>query len=115
MQQIAERLKQLRENADLKQKDVAKAIGVGLDAYKSYETGRRSVPADVLREAARFYGYSMDYMSCLTDIPFSLRSEFEELAEQFCTLTRYDQERIRERIMTMHESYKPHRTLKDRK
>ena len=54
-------------------------------------------------------------MSCLTDIPFSLRSEFEELAEQFCTLTRYDQERIRERIMTMHESYKPHRTLKDRK
>ena len=58
MQQIAERLKQLRENADLKQKDVAKAIGVGLDAYKSYETGRRSVPADVLREAARFYGYS---------------------------------------------------------
>ncbi|MBO4880868.1 MAG: helix-turn-helix transcriptional regulator [Firmicutes bacterium] len=115
MQRIAERLRQLRENADLKQKDVAEAIGVGLDAYKNYETARRSIPADVLREAARFFGYSMDYLSCLTDIPFALRSDFEELAEQYCTLTRYDQERIQERIMTMHERYKPHRTLKDRK
>ena len=115
MQKIAERLKQTRENADLKQKQVAEAIGVGLDAYKSYETARRSIPADVLREAARFYGYSMDYMSCLTDIPYALRSEFEELAEQYYTLTKYDQERIQERILTMHESYKPHRTLKDRK
>ena len=65
MQRIAERLKQLRENAYLKQKDVAEAIGVGLDAYKSYETGRRSIPADVLREAAKFYGFSMVSRQCL--------------------------------------------------
>ena len=98
MQRIAERLKQLRENAYLKQKDVAEAIGVGLDAYKSYETGRRSIPADVLREAAKFYGFSMDYMSCLTDIPYALRDEFAELAEQY-----------------FREMYKPHQTLKDRR
>ncbi len=115
MQRIAERLKQLRENAYLKQKDVAEAIGVGLDAYKSYETGRRSIPADVLREAAKFYGFSMDYMSCLTDIPYALRDEFAELAEQYFSLTKYDQERIQERMLTMHEMYKPHQTLKDRR
>ena len=53
MQRIAKRLKQLRENEGLKQKDFAEILGVGLASYKSYETARRSIPTDVLRKAAR--------------------------------------------------------------
>ena len=115
MQRIAKRLKHLRENEGLKQKDFAEILGVGLASYKSYETARRSIPTDVLRKAAVYFDCSMDYMSCLTDIPYSLKDEHEEISRAFYALPENDQARILERIMTLHEMRRPHKTLKNSK
>ena len=62
-----ERLKGLREDRDLLQKDVAKVLNVTQVAYSCYEIGRRQIPVDALIKLAVFYNTSVDYLLGLTD------------------------------------------------
>lgn len=62
-----ERLKGLREDRDLLQKDVAKVLNVTQVAYSCYEIGRRQIPVDALIKLAHFYNTSVDYLLGLTD------------------------------------------------
>ena len=62
-----ERLKGLREDRDLLQKDVAKVLNVTQVAYSCYEIGRRQIPVEALIKLALFYNTSVDYLLCLTD------------------------------------------------
>ncbi len=62
-----ERLKGLREDRDLLQKDVAKVLNVTQVAYSCYEIGRRQIPVDALIKLALFYNTSVDYLLGLTD------------------------------------------------
>ena len=63
------RLKDLREDNDLLQKQVASAIGITRQQYGLYETGERSLPIDKLFILAKFYNTSSDYILGLTDNP----------------------------------------------
>ena len=62
-----ERLKGLREDRDLLQKDVAKVLNVTQVAYSCYEIGRRQISVDGLIKLANFYNTSVDYLLGLTD------------------------------------------------
>ncbi len=62
-----ERLKGLREDKDLLQKDIAKVLNVTQVAYSCYEIGRRQIPVDALIKLALFYNTSIDYLLGLTD------------------------------------------------
>ena len=62
-----ERLRGLREDKDLLQKDVAKILNVTQVAYSCYEIGRRQIPVDALVKLASFYNTSVDYLLGLTD------------------------------------------------
>ena len=62
-----ERLKGLREDKDLLQKDLAKILNVTQVAYSCYEIGRRQIPIDALIKLADFYHTSVDYLLGLTD------------------------------------------------
>ena len=62
-----ERLRGLREDKDLLQKDVAKILNVTQVAYSCYEIGRRQIPIDALIKLAQFYHTSVDYLLGLTD------------------------------------------------
>ena len=62
-----ERLKGLREDRDLLQKDIAKILNVTQVAYSCYEIGRRQIPIDTLIKLALFYHTSIDYLLGLTD------------------------------------------------
>lgn len=62
-----ERLKGLREDRDLLQKDIAKILNVTQVAYSCYEIGRRQIPVDALIKLALFYNTSIDYLLGLTD------------------------------------------------
>ncbi len=62
-----ERLKGLREDKDLLQKDIAKVLNVTQVAYSCYEIGRRQIPVDALIKLALFYDTSIDYLLGLTD------------------------------------------------
>ena len=62
------RLKDLREDRDLTQKELAKLIGCSQTTYSRYETGQISVPNDILTKLADFYDVSLDYIFLRTDI-----------------------------------------------
>ena len=63
------RLRDLREDNDLNQTEVAKILEMSQTGYSKYETGENDIPTSVLIKLARFYGTSIDYLLCETDNP----------------------------------------------
>ncbi len=63
------RIRNLREDRDLRQKDLAQALNCSQQVYSNYELGQRSIPLDVLIALSRFYDVSVDYLLGLTDNP----------------------------------------------
>ena len=63
-----QRLRDLREDSDLTQQDLADYLQCSQVCYSYYEIGRRDIPTDVLVRLARFYKTSTDYLLGLTDI-----------------------------------------------
>lgn len=62
------RLKDLREEKDLYQKDVANYLNMSQTGYSKYEVGTNDIPTDVLKKLADFYNTSIDYILFRTDI-----------------------------------------------
>ena len=56
------RLRDVREDRDLKQKDLADLLRVHQTTYSDYELGRLNIPVPVLHTLADFYGVSIDYL-----------------------------------------------------
>ena len=56
------RIRDLREDKDLNQTQVAKMLGMSQTGYSKYETGENDIPTDILIKLARFYNTSIDYM-----------------------------------------------------
>ena len=73
------RLKELREDKDLNQTEVAKLLNMSQTGYSKYEVGTNDIPTDVLKKLARFYNTSIDYLLYMTDDrkPYS-KSLFEK-------------------------------------
>lgn len=61
------RIRDLREDHDLLQKDIAAYLQCTQVCYSNYETGKRDIPTDVLKALALYYGTSTDYLLGLTD------------------------------------------------
>lgn len=61
------RLKELREDNDLKQVNIANLLHMKQPQYARYEIGRRDLPLDALIILAKFYHTSTDYLLGLTD------------------------------------------------
>ena len=61
------RLRDLREDRDLKQKDLAELLKVHQTTYSDYELGRLNIPIAVLHSLADFYHVSIDYLLCRTN------------------------------------------------
>ena len=64
-----ERIRELREDNDLRQVDVAKILKMSQTGYSKFETGENDVPTSVLIALARYYNVSTDYLLGLTDNP----------------------------------------------
>ena len=62
-----QRLKDLREDKDLKQSDIAEIIKTSQSYYAQYENGKRTIPFDRIIELAKFYNVSTDYIARLTN------------------------------------------------
>ena len=61
------RIRELREDNDLKQKDLADLLGCSQVCYSYYETGKRDIPTDVLLRLSEYYHTSVDYLLGRTD------------------------------------------------
>ena len=72
------RLKDLREDKDLTQSELAKIIGCSQTTYSRYETGQISVPNDILIKLADFYDVNLDYIFLRTDIKKSYKKSSKD-------------------------------------
>lgn len=61
------RIRDMREDRDLYQKDLAKYLQCTQVCYSHYEMGKRDIPTDVLIRLADFYHTSIDYLLGRTD------------------------------------------------
>ena len=62
------RLKEIREDKDLLQKDIAKALNIKQQQYSEYEIGKRLIPINYLSDLADYYNVSIDYLLGKTDV-----------------------------------------------
>lgn len=62
------RLKNLRAEKDILQKDVAKYLNITTSAYGFYEQGKRVPDIDILNKLAEYFNVSTDYLLCKSDI-----------------------------------------------
>ena len=60
--EITQRIRNIREDKDLTQQQVADGIGVKREQYRRYETGENDIPTAILIRLARFYDTSIDYI-----------------------------------------------------
>lgn len=63
------RLKDLREDADLKQKDIAKILKTTQEQYHRYEAGERQLPMHHFITLAKYYNVTLDYLAGLIQEP----------------------------------------------
>lgn len=61
------RVRDLREDRDLKQRQLAEQLGCSQKTYSDYETGKTHVPVEILMGLSEIYGTSVDYLVELTD------------------------------------------------
>ena len=66
---IYRRVRDLREDRDLTQREVSCALNCSQQVYSNYELGQRDIPTDILIKLSRFYNVSVDYILGISDDP----------------------------------------------
>ena len=61
------KLRDLREDGDLTQADIANYLHIKQNTYSQYENGHRQIPLETLIRLAKFYNTSLDYIVGLTE------------------------------------------------
>lgn len=61
------RIRNLREDKDISQRELAAKLGMSQTGYSKYETGENDVPTIILKALAIFHNTSVDYILELTD------------------------------------------------
>lgn len=82
------RLKELREERELNQSDIAKKLNISTAAYSYYENEKRDIPTNVLKLLSEFFNCTIDYLLGKTNIrniedefKFAYHKEIEGLTE----------------------------------
>lgn len=68
MHMYSNRLRDLREDRDLKQRELSEYLKIHQTTYSDYEIGKLNIPVTVLHALADFYGVSIDYLLGRTKI-----------------------------------------------
>jgi len=66
---VYKRIRDLREDNDLTQKEMAKNLSCSQQVYSNYELGQRDIPTDILIKLSNFYNVSVDYILGISDNP----------------------------------------------
>ena len=97
-----QRLRDLREDCDKKQKDIAEFLGIQQNQYHRYESGKREIPYHLAIKLAEYYNVSLDYIAGLTNekrglTKSSLSEKETQLIYAFRKLGVIEQGRVLER------------------
>ena len=104
-----QRIRNLREDADMTQKEAAEKLFLHLTQYRRYECGDSEVPLNIAINIARLYGVSLDYIAGLSNDKqgstlSSLTPDEKKLISSFRRLNDIDRGRVMERaeILLVH-------------
>lgn len=67
------KIKELREDNDLTQKEIAKILNCRQNTYAQYESEKRQIPINAIKKLCLFYNISADYILGLPDLPYPKR------------------------------------------
>ena len=67
------RLRDLREDMDMTQAQIAEILGTAREQYNKYELGKQEIPFRHVITLARFYNVSIDYIAGIEDTPRKLK------------------------------------------
>ena len=96
-----ERIKEWITDHDLKQKALAKELGLTDSVMSNYLTGRSQMPGEMLVSLAKVFHVSVDYLAGVTDVqelPLRLDESEQQLIEIFRTLYRDQQEAVHNQV-----------------
>lgn len=101
-----QRLRDLREDCDKTQKEIADYLGIIQNQYHRYESGKREIPYHMVIRLAKYYKVSIDYIAGLTNDKIGLtKSAFNDkettLIRYFRELNDFQQGRLLERAETL--------------
>ena len=101
--QFYQRLRDLREDCDKTQQEIADHLGIHQGQYQRYESGKREIPFHMVIELSKYYNVSIDYIAGLTNNKLGLAAsnlskDETSLVENFRLLAPLDRGRILERI-----------------
>lgn len=68
-----QRIRDMREDNDKTQAEIAMVLGITRSQYHLYESGKREIPVHHLIKLAKFYNVSLDYLAGLTNVPKRLK------------------------------------------
>lgn len=70
---IYQRLKDMREDSDKKQDEIALILNISRQQYQLYESGKREMPMHHFVTLAKYYNVSLDYLAGITNTPKKLK------------------------------------------
>lgn len=69
MYKVAQRIRDLREDKDISQAEIAKILNTSQTVYSRYERNVRTIPAEMIYELCIYYNVTADYIFGFTDKP----------------------------------------------
>ena len=93
-------LKNLREDADLKQKEISEKFFLGKNTYYNYENGKREMPFKLVVELAKYYKVSLDYIAGITNNKNGINDE-QDILKKYNKLNDYRKGRIMQLLEMM--------------
>lgn len=66
--QYTERMRNIREDRDLTQSQIAGLLNIGQKTYSDYELGKTRIPLESMMKLAKYYNVSMDYICGISDV-----------------------------------------------
>ncbi len=104
------RIKDLREDSDKKQSEIATELYMQTTQYGRYERGERELPLNVAIAIAKYYNVSLDYIAGLSNTKhqldkFVLSKQEEDLLNMFRTLDDFEKGQIFERINSLYDKH----------
>lgn len=100
------RIRDLREDNDLRQIDIAHKLNITQQQYQRYESGKTAVPVDIVISLANLYEVSVDYLLGLTDkkkaSPSSLNERTKKALTYFNRLNEENQDYVLGEMVKLH-------------
>lgn len=92
---LGDRIRELRENAGLKQKDMAVKFSINENTWSQYENNKRTPDLETIKKIAEFFKVSIDYLVDLTDETYDPREdEFREIVHIFNKLSKVQKQKL---------------------